>query len=186
MSTKSTISTAVSGRRGRDRPCFHGNRRAVDRSAGQGRHGQGYGEVLRGRHEGAERLCRRPGHHLPGHLDDRLPGQCLEVRRWRDLCHDGTARAGATARPRHLHATSRRKQKQVAGKARQRWRNWRLARHHARRRPPAFRRTRLQGLQARASRKSICRRSSPRGNRAASSRSTQRTIWAPAAHATPH
>ena len=43
-----------------------------------------YGVALAGH----ERLRGRPGHDLPGHVDRRLPGQCLEVRARRHLHHD--------------------------------------------------------------------------------------------------
>ena len=41
--------------------------------------------MLRRRAEGPERLRRRSRHDLPGHLDHRFPGQCVEVRPGRHL-----------------------------------------------------------------------------------------------------
>jgi hypothetical protein len=50
-----------------------------------------------------ERLRRRPGYDLPGHLDHRLPGQRLEIRSGRYLHQhrsagrqEGLAEAGVT------------------------------------------------------------------------------------------
>src|SRR5918999_3316882 len=62
--------------------------------------------MLRGRLEGAERLRGRSGYNLPGHLDRRLSGQCLEVRAGRHLRVD----RGARWRPRHAPAFINREQ----------------------------------------------------------------------------
>src|ERR671914_1050403 len=94
------------GRRRGDRACINGGRRAADGRGSKGRDGCGQGEVLRRRAQGSKRLRCWSGHHLPGHLDRRLPGQCLEVRAGRHLRVD----RGARWRPRHAPAFINREQ----------------------------------------------------------------------------
>ena len=66
-----------------------------------------HGKVLRRRDGRQERLRRRPRHHLRRHVQGRLPGQCLEVRRQGHL-HDASRRRRAWARSRRSRADDRR------------------------------------------------------------------------------
>ena len=91
MSTRSAVSTAMLAGALTTALAAMASAAPMTEDAGQAGDGCRHGEVLRRRARRAERLRRRPGHHLPGHLDGRLPGQRLEVRRRRHLRHDGAA-----------------------------------------------------------------------------------------------